>query len=31
MDINTNPCHWVAKDSDMALSSTWGWDLTMAP
>jgi hypothetical protein len=29
-DINTNPCHCIAMDPDMALSCSSGWDLTMA-
>jgi hypothetical protein len=31
MDIDSGPCHCVAKNPDLALSSSSGWDLTTAP
>lgn len=31
MGLNTNPCHFIAADSDMAFSGSSSWDLTMAP
>lgn len=31
MGINIIPCHCIALDSDMALSGSSGWDLTIAP
>ena len=31
MGIDNDPCLYGATDSDMALSSSSGWDLTMSP
>lgn len=29
ININTNPCHCIATDSDMVFSGSLGWDLTL--
>ena len=31
MDMDSDPCHCIATDTDMALSGNLSWDMTMAP
>ena len=31
MDLDTDPCHCIGKDSGISLRVSWSWDLTMAP
>lgn len=30
MDMDTDPCHCIGRDSDMSLRVSWNWNLTMA-